>query len=139
MLSVSGQSPPHDSVETSRGFAGTLGTGVTSTIPAIALSLEDGNAIIAAGGIGQSATETSLKTEPASGYALYDGTSMANPHVSAVAALVWSYKPTWTNAQIREALEKTAEDRGTAGRDNYYGFGIVRAKAALDYLRATYP
>ncbi|HEY0096196.1 MAG TPA: S8 family serine peptidase [Archangium sp.] len=121
------------------GFAGTLGTGVTSTIPAISISLEDGNAIIAAGGIGQSATEVSTVQDPGSGYEFYDGTSMATPHVSAVAALVWSYKPTWTNLQIREALEKTAEDRGTAGRDNYYGFGIVRAKAALDYLKATYP
>jgi len=121
------------------GFAGTLGTGVTSTIPAISLSLEDGQAIIASGGIGQSATEKSLKTEPASGYAFYDGTSMATPHVSAVAALIWSYKTAWTPGQIREALQKTAEDRGAVGRDNYYGFGIVRAKAALDYLKATYP
>jgi subtilisin family serine protease len=121
------------------GFAGTLGTGVTSTISAIALSLEDGQAIIAAGGIGQSSKQVSLKTEPASGYAYYDGTSMATPHVSAVAALIWSYKTAWTPGQIREALQKTAEDRGAVGRDNYYGFGIVRAKAALDYLKATYP
>ncbi|HEX8825049.1 MAG TPA: S8 family serine peptidase [Archangium sp.] len=120
-------------------FAGTLGTGVTSTIPAISLSLEDGQAIIATGGIGQSATEESSVTDPGSGYEAYDGTSMATPHVAAVAALIWSYKPTWTNLQIRTALEKTAEDRGTAGRDNYYGYGIVRAKAALDYLKATYP
>jgi serine protease len=77
-------------------------------------------------------------TEPASGYAFYDGTSMATPHVSAVAALVWSYNTNWTNAQVRQALEATAEDRGTAGRDNYYGYGIVQAKAALDYLIANY-
>jgi serine protease len=64
---------------------------------------------------------------------------MATPHVSAVAALIWSYKTAWTPGQIREALQKTAEDRGAVGRDNYYGFGIVRAKAALDYLKATYP
>jgi serine protease len=118
------------------GFAGTLGDGVSSTIPAISLSLEDGNAIIAAGGIGQSATEASLFTEPASGYEFYDGTSMATPHVSAVAALVWSYNTSWTNARVRKALEQTAEDRGTAGRDNYYGYGIVRAKNALDYAIA---
>ncbi|KFE67962.1 S8 family serine peptidase [Hyalangium minutum] len=118
------------------GFAGTLGDGVTSTIPAISLSLEDGNAIIAAGGIGQAATAASSFTEPASGYDFYDGTSMATPHVSAVAALVWSYNTSWTNARVRKALEMTAEDRGTAGRDNYYGYGIVRAKNALDYAIA---
>jgi serine protease len=115
-------------------FAGTLNG--TSTIPAIALSLEDGNAIKAAGGVGQSATVASQKTEPASGYEYYDGTSMATPHVSAVAALVWSYNTSWTNTRVRKALEMSAEDRGTAGRDNYYGYGIVRAKAALDYAIA---
>jgi serine protease len=122
----------------SGGFAGTLST-ASSAIPAIGLSLEDGNAIKASGAIGLSSTVVSQSTSPASGYAFYDGTSMATPHVSAVAALIWSYKTTWTNLQIREALEKTAEDRGAVGRDNYYGFGIVRAKAALDYLKATYP
>jgi serine protease len=61
---------------------------------------------------------------------------MATPHVSAVAALVWSYNTSWTNARVRKALEATAEDRGAAGRDNYYGWGIVRAKNALDYAIA---
>ncbi len=118
------------------GFSGTLGTGVTSTIPAISLSQEDGQALIAAGGFGQSATEASTYTEPASGYEFYDGTSMATPHVSAVAALVWSYNPSWTNLRVRNALEKSALDLGAAGRDNYYGNGLVQAKAALDYAIA---
>jgi serine protease len=115
-------------------FAGTLNG--TSTIPAITLSMEDGNAIIAAGGVGQSSTVTSQVTDPGNGYEYYDGTSMATPHVAAVAALVWSYNPSWSASKIRNALQATAEDRGTAGRDNYYGYGIVRAKAALDYAIA---
>ena len=118
----------------SGGFAGTLNG--TSSIPAISLSMEDGEAIKAAGGVGQSSTVASSFVEPASGYAFYDGTSMATPHVSAVAALVWSYNPAWSVSKIRTALEATAEDRGAAGRDNYYGYGIVRAKAALDYAIA---
>jgi serine protease len=61
---------------------------------------------------------------------------MATPHVSAVAALVWSYNTSWTNLRVRNALEKSAEDRGAVGRDNYYGNGIIRAKAALDYAIA---
>jgi serine protease len=40
----------------------------------------------------------------------------------------------WTNQQIRDALAATAEDLGSAGRDNTYGWGLVRAKAALDHL-----
>jgi subtilisin family serine protease len=73
---------------------------------------------------------------PASGYESWNGTSMATPHVSAVVALIWSYDTSWTHVQIREALQKTAEDLGTAGRDNSYGHGLVRARAALDYLEA---
>jgi serine protease len=118
------------------GFAGTLST-TSSAIPSISLSQEDGQALVASA-LGQSGTVVSQYTEPASGYAYYDGTSMATPHVSAVAALVWSYNPSWTAAQVREALTATAEDLGAAGRDNYYGYGLVRAKAALDYLIANY-
>jgi serine protease len=118
------------------GFAGTLGTGVTSTIPAISLSMEDGNAIKGSGGIGQSSSVVSTYVSPASGYAFYDGTSMATPHVAAVAALIWSYNTSWTATRVRNALEKSAEDLGAPGRDNYYGHGLVRAKAALDYAIA---
>lgn len=68
------------------------------------------------------------------GYNSISGTSMASPHVAGVAALVWSNHPQCTAAQIRSALNATAEDRGTAGRDTSYGWGIVKAKAAHDYL-----
>ncbi|WDE03497.1 S8 family serine peptidase [Thalassomonas viridans] len=68
------------------------------------------------------------------GYASWSGTSMATPHVSGVAALVWSNYPTCTATQIRDALNNTAKDKGSAGRDNYYGHGIVQAKDAYDSL-----
>ena len=68
-------------------------------------------------------------------YATLSGTSMATPHVTGVAALVWSQFPTCSAARIRTALTATAQDRGTAGRDVYYGFGIVRAQNALTYLQ----
>jgi serine protease len=75
----------------------------------------------------------------ASNYDAWDGTSMATPHVSGVAALVWSYNPSWTNAQIRDALQKSAKDKGAGGKDNSYGYGIVQAQAALDYLTGGEP
>jgi subtilisin family serine protease len=62
------------------------------------------------------------------------GTSMATPHVSGVAALVWSHFPTKSAFEIRTALESTADDLGTAGRDNSYGYGLVNAKRAYDFL-----
>ncbi|MCK6544667.1 S8 family serine peptidase [Myxococcota bacterium] len=119
----------------SGGFSGTLGAGNTSNVPAIGISMEDGQALVA-NNLGQSATVVSTAPAVGSGYEAWDGTSMATPHVVGVAALVWSQNTAWTNAQIRQALEATAEDLGAAGRDNAYGVGLVRAKAALDYLNA---
>jgi subtilisin family serine protease len=110
------------------GFGGTMGTTVAS-IPSVTASDTEGAAMKAQ--LGQSAT---LAVTPNS-YAYYDGTSMATPHVSAVAALVWSYYPTCTGAQIRSSLTKSAQDLGTLGRDTKYGFGLVQAKAAYDRIK----
>ncbi|KAF0106149.1 MAG: cold-active alkaline serine protease [Anaerolineaceae bacterium] len=114
-------------------FLGTLGDGNSSIIPAISLTQEDGQYLVA-NKLGQIGAIESTYTWPASSYEYYDGTSMATPHVSAVAALIWSAKPTATNVEIRAALTATAEDLGAAGRDVYYGYGLVQAKDALDYL-----
>jgi serine protease len=112
------------------GFSGTLGEGVTSTIPAISLSQEDGQVLVGSL-LGSSGT---VHSGAGNGYALLDGTSMATPHVSGVAAAVWSRVPTATNQDIRDALTATAQDLGTAGRDNTFGFGLVQAQAALDFV-----
>ncbi len=114
-------------------FLGTLGDGNTSTIIGISLSQETGQYLVA-NKLGKTATVFSQVAQPASGYEAWDGTSMATPHVSAVAALVWSWDPTLTNVEIRNALTATAQDLGTAGRDVYYGYGLVQARAALEYL-----
>lgn len=108
----------------------TLGTTVT-TIPSVAASQAEGTAMLAQ--LGQSAT-VSVQV---GNYAYFDGTSMATPHVAAVAGLVWSYFPMCTAAQIRSTLAKSAEDLGAAGRDDKYGYGLVKAKAAYDRI-ATY-
>jgi subtilisin family serine protease len=65
---------------------------------------------------------------------LWDGTSFATPHVAGVAALVWSKYPKKKNTDVRTALTATAKDLGPAGKDPFYGYGLVQAKAALDYL-----
>jgi subtilisin family serine protease len=113
-------------------FAGTLGDGVTSTIPAISVSCGEGTTAL--GHVGQSGTVVSLVTLGASGYEAWNGTSMATPHVSGVAALVWSHCPNATAAQVRAALDATAQDVGASGRDDSYGYGIVKASDALTYL-----
>jgi serine protease len=115
------------------GFSGTLGEGNSSTIPAISISREDGLAVIGKTGFSGTVTSTPL-VYGTSGYEAWDGTSMAAPHVSGVAALVWSYNPALSNVDIRNALTGTALELGTAGRDNSYGYGLVQAKAALNAL-----
>ena len=110
-------------------FGGTLGTTVT-TIPSLTVSDTDGAAMKAQ--LGQSATVT----VKASNYAYFDGTSMATPHVSAVAALVWSYFPNCTASQMRTSLDNSALDLGPAGRDTKYGYGLVQAKAAYDRIKS---
>ena len=117
----------------SGGFGGTLGDGVTSAIPAISLSQEDGQALVA-GALGQNASVSTVFQANASGYEYLDGTSMATPHVAGVAALVWSAKPGASNNDVRNALTSTAIDLGAAGRDTQYGYGLVQAFAAAEAL-----
>jgi subtilisin family serine protease len=115
-------------------LVGSLGAGNTSAIPAIGVTQSDG-AYLRANGLGSVATLVNETVAPASGYESWDGTSMATPHVSGVAARIWNLVPNATNAHVRQALTDTAEDLGTPGRDDRYGYGLVRAKAALDRLR----
>ncbi|MBN2390980.1 MAG: S8 family serine peptidase [Anaerolineae bacterium] len=115
-------------------FLGTLGDEASaSDIIAISLSQGDGQYLVAnkLGSTGDIFSELSL---PDSGYEAWSGTSMATPHVSGAAALIWSAYPNKTNAEIREALTATAFDLGDPGRDNVFGYGLVQAKGALNYL-----
>jgi subtilisin family serine protease len=64
-------------------------------------------------------------------YDSWDGTSMATPHVSGVAALVLAQNPSLTQAQLRARLTTYAVDAGAPGPDNQYGAGIVNARNSL--------
>jgi hypothetical protein len=75
-------------------------------------------------------------TVPNDSFELKDGTSMACPHVSAVAALIWSLYPNESAQRIREVLAATAEDLGPSGWDPAYGFGLVQAASALQCLES---
>jgi subtilisin family serine protease len=102
----------------------TLGS-AANWIPTIAVSYSSGNSIRTAG------LGTGNVTVSPWDYSYYEGTSMATPHVSAVAALAWSANPKLTNVQIRSILQKSSKDLGKAGWDTSYGYGIVQADAAV--------
>lgn len=79
---------------------------------------------------GVEVTSTLPRRVASSGYDSWDGTSMATPHVSGVAALIWSLDTGKSAAEIRGMLEASAEDLGPPGRDNSYGHGMLRADRA---------
>lgn len=70
-----------------------------------------------------------MSTLPNDKYGKLDGTSMAAPHVSAVAALAWSVNTGFSNQDIRDILVGTAEDLDLP--DDHQGFGLVRADQAV--------
>lgn len=107
---------------------GTLGDTNTTSIPAVGAALEDRSQLLAAGNIDISIANND--------YGFMSGTSMATPTAAGIAALVWSNHPNCTGEDIRAALKATAQDQGAAGRDDFYGHGIVKAADANAYLTA---
>ena len=69
-------------------------------------------------------------------YTAIDGTSASAPIVAGVAALVLSVEPDLANEEVRHFLERSAKDLGEPGWDQYYGWGRVDARAALDMVLA---
>ncbi|WP_193214814.1 MBG domain-containing protein [Luteolibacter marinus] len=75
-----------------------------------------------------------------SAYASYYGTSMATPNAAGSAALLIDLYGTLFPSQAMRAstlkglLIHTADDRGIAGPDYSYGWGMVNAKAAADLI-----
>ncbi len=62
---------------------------------------------------------------PSDPYVYVYGTSAAAPHVSGLAALLWSKYPYLTATQVEDALIRWADDLGASGFDVEYGWGRV--------------
>jgi subtilisin family serine protease len=59
------------------------------------------------------------------------GTSMASPHVAALAALIKSYNPTFSWSNIRSRILGSTDDIGVPGRDVYSNYGRINVRKAL--------
>ena len=72
-----------------------------------------------------------LSTVPNGGYGGMSGTSMASPHVAALAAMIRAVRPGLTPDQVEKAITGSAVDLGTKGKDTDFGYGRIDAPAAL--------
>lgn len=70
-------------------------------------------------------------TTSGNSYAPLNGTSMAAPHASGVAAMIWWKNSGWSASQVRDQLTRTVDDLGDPGRDVKFGYGRVNLEKAL--------
>lgn len=72
---------------------------------------------------------------PNNGYAAFNGTSMACPHVAGAAALLRQIMPELPPQQLKTLLYRTARHPTNPGtEDNIFGRGIIDLDAAANYL-----
>ena len=108
----------------------------SSSIPAVTVSQADGDTLQANDG----SLVTISQFNNGHDYAQFSGTSMAAPHVTAAAALLFSnfipaaHLPPVGPATVRWVLEDTAIEAGDIGFDKRYGWGIINAAGAASYL-----
>jgi hypothetical protein len=63
-------------------------------------------------------------------YMFLQGTSMAAPHVSALAALLISHGTSGVSL-IKQTIYSTATDLGSSGYDTYFGYGLINPPLCL--------
>jgi serine protease len=110
--------------------AGVIAVAATDSNDAVASYSNQGDYVDVAAP-GSAILSTYPKALLSSGYGILSGTSMASPHVAAVAALLKSYNSGLTPEQVEQAMESSAVDLGAVGKDRDYGYGRVDAAAAL--------
>lgn len=67
-------------------------------------------------------------------YVTVSGTSFAAPHVSGVMALLLSAFPGLRVQDLEAALKASSTDMGPAGPENVYGYGLIDASAAYNFI-----
>ncbi|MBS2021333.1 MAG: S8 family serine peptidase [Deltaproteobacteria bacterium] len=100
---------------------GVISVGATTQTDALA-DFSNAGALVAAPGVGI------LSTTSPGRYESYDGTSMATPFVSGLAALLWSAHPEATAANVKEAIVQSAK------KVSGVSAGRIDAAAALTAL-----
>lgn len=65
------------------------------------------------------------------GYGKLSGTSMAAPFVTGEAALIFAKHPDWTIQQVRSLIDTAVDHKGSAGRNDKFGFGRINIYKAV--------
>lgn len=63
-------------------------------------------------------------------YEVNDGTSFATPLIAGAVACILERYSWWTSATLKAVLRQTGIDRGSAGPDNTWGYGVAQATSA---------
>lgn len=133
VVAAMGNSGPNAGPSYPAAVKGVMGVAATDSKDAIASFSQTGtHNSVAAPGV------NILSTFPAhpngigqQNYGSISGTSMACPYVSGLATLLRGLHPEFTAQQVRERIEKTADDKGAAGYDKVFGNGRVNVAKAL--------
>lgn len=72
-----------------------------------------------------------LTTNRGGGYGAWNGTSFASPIAAGLAAVMLSVNPLLSNAELVALLEQNTDDLGTAGFDQYFGWGKINAQKSI--------
>ncbi len=67
-------------------------------------------------------------------YASVSGTSFSTPLTAGLAALIWSADPSLTPSEVEAILKSGANDLGSSGVDNTYGYGRINVNGSLSLV-----
>ncbi len=110
------------------GNPGVIGVGATDSSDRVAsFSTHNSSVDVSAPGVSIASTYWNGSHV----YAKMSGTSMASPHVAGLAALIRSKWRSYNVSQVAKRLQNYSDDKGAAGRDNYYGHGRINAYRSL--------
>lgn len=62
----------------------------------------------------------------------FNGTSSATPHVAGLMGLILSVDPDLRSWEVEDIIKLSADDRGTPGRNEEFGFGRINCRRALE-------